>query len=342
MKGNGFFSVGLDEIHGVFELGLNEACLYLVYAAGTGGKNAETSWSIQALIRYTGVTRRRGEQAQQGLLKNGFTTRLKDGKHPRFKLTRSDESELVWLPNSFVTGVSDETPPLARIRQTGDVLLLRLIIDLYSVANIADEGGVPKDVVFLDYERERIADYAEFIVYGYRARQQSCYTTHPVVSPHTSDTQSKSPGADFFSRVRTLQELGLVYFVPTLFESNNGEVMFPLIDPFTRETIPAITGVVGELLPDIYDGINSTHDFVILLPRHFKEAVLNGIVVLHYRQNTSITTAGYAATKERIEQWSKLYKSMQCAISREYQGGIKGVSKESQGVFQGGINDRRN
>ena len=37
----------------------------------------------------------------------------------------------IWLPNEFVTGAAEETPPLELLRQSQDVMALRLAVDLY-------------------------------------------------------------------------------------------------------------------------------------------------------------------------------------------------------------------
>ncbi len=64
-------------------------------------------------------------QSTESLLRRGIIERSADGK---FSLP---EPQWIWLPNEFVTGAADETPPLELLRQSQDVMALRLVVDLY-------------------------------------------------------------------------------------------------------------------------------------------------------------------------------------------------------------------
>lgn len=343
MSDKGFFSVGLDEWHKVCGLGMNEACIYLVQACGTGKTNLDTSWSVHACCNYTGISRGRSKKAQENILNSGceLMTQTKAGKHPRFKFIRAEDTELVWLPKTFIMGAENESPPLERARQTGDVMLLRLLVDLYAATNIADEGGVHRDVIFGSFERRRIGSYAEFEIFGFKSKGLTCCTNHPIVKPHLLDPEEKDRGQDFFARISTLTDLGLFNFVPYLMESREGEVLFPLIDPFTGETVDLITGVSETVLGESFATHINTFDNVIAIPKHFKSVALTGILFPRYRQQTELNAAGYEQTRQKIETWSKVFGDLEHAISRIYQRKIKGVSKDNQGLHQRWIDEGR-
>lgn len=340
---SGFFAIGRDEWHRVCDLGVNEACIYMVQACGTGRTNLDTVWSVNACCKYTGISRRRAKKAQGNILNpdHSLLAQIKTGKHPRFRFERDENSELVWLPTAFVTGIKDESPPLERIRQTADPMLLRLTVDLYAVANIADEGGVPREVIFEGFKRERIASHAEFEIYGFRDAGKSCYSTHELVRPHVDETLEYRC-ADFFARIAILEKLGLFTYVPTLFEAKDGEVLFPLCDPFTGEEVNLSSESIQNLLPDEYMHHAAAYDYLVAVPKHFKSVELMGVLFPRYRQQTELTAAGYAKTKERVETWSQTFNNLECAISRVYQGNIKGISRDDQGLYQGGFNERKN
>ncbi|WP_461519853.1 hypothetical protein [Porticoccus sp.] len=335
-----FFAIGREEFHRVCELGMNAACLYLVQACGSGRDNIKTNWSRNALSTYTSISRSRAIAAQNLLL--GSTPPLirqtKKGKHPWFQFIRNDDSELVWLPTTFIVGAADETPPLECIRQTGDVMILLLAIDIYAETNIADEGGMPRTSFFREFKKTVIASRGAFEIYGFSGEPlYTCYHYHPIVKPHVKTNDGKARCADFFSRIGTLMSLGLFSFVPTVFESDEGAPLFPLVDPFSGDRAPSeILNFAFNSLPEEYEHVLDEHDFILAFPRHFTSVMVASVLVPKYRQHTSITAAGYAETRDRFDHWQHVYEQSKPvadeypAISREYQGHIKGYSRANQ------------
>ena len=53
----GFFQIDRRTWARVCDLGMNPAAAYLVQASGTGGDNRTTSWSTNAIEKYTGISR---------------------------------------------------------------------------------------------------------------------------------------------------------------------------------------------------------------------------------------------------------------------------------------------
>jgi hypothetical protein len=331
----GVFSVCLDVFYQAVDLGLNEACLYLVYARGTGRTNEESSWSNNALTKYAGVSRGRAIKAQARLLESGLVTKIKEGKHPRFKLLMSSDSELVWMPNEIITGTADELTIIARVRQASDPMLLRLLVDLYAKANIAEDGGVSSEVAFQGFSKKLIAEHKQFNVFGFTADCRSVYENNPAARPHIDLSLGRDERSElFFSRIRTLEDVGAIYFIPTLFDSEGGEVLLSLVDPFTQQEVLSLTKAAETMLPEEYEPAFCDHDYVLPIPRHLVSATIMGVIVLRYRQRTKLTKAGYAATQERVKNWSQILGTPEPAISRVYQGNLKGISRVIQGDFK--------
>lgn len=125
-----------------FDNPLNAACAYLVMLAGTGADNATTSWSARSFETYLGMRKSNGQKAIEGLCAAGLVTIEKTGKRPRYKLTDApgkdaEEDECIFLPNQLVTGFAGKPPLLRRLRETGDLAPLSLLIGLYT--NIQDD-----------------------------------------------------------------------------------------------------------------------------------------------------------------------------------------------------------
>jgi hypothetical protein len=324
----GFFGVSLDRFQAITdELGMNECCLYLIYCCGTGKSNVTTRWSVTALEKYTSISRRRGHKAALLLSECGYVTKTKGGQHPIHEIERDKDEESIWLPKSFVMGVGDEDSPLERIRQTDDHLVLRLCVDLYWRCDIANDGGVDQNLGCVLYDKKPLTTYKQFNVIGFNAAGKQM-TPCDLHSPHRDDS-SGNEYQPFWDRLQTLENLGLIYECPTLFDSHGGEPICPLINPFTELPITEINDLASQVLPNWFDVHKSVHEFTPLVLKHYQGVVMRGVYILRYRQQTAKTASGYAATMERIAKYIK------CT----YQGEIKEVSRRDQGSIKENIKE---
>lgn len=332
MSTGNFFSVELESFHAACELGMNEACLYLVMAMGTDRKGIKTSWSCNALQTRTSITKRKAKAAQQSLLGSGLIRQTKQGKHPHFEFVLQGDSEKVFLPSEFIDGAADEIPPLELMRQGGDVMALRLLVDLYSVTNFADDGGVQTDIVFFGYKSEKLSEVGEFAIWGFDQEQENVYSLRPAICCHvlgdaTRDLRLK----EFGPRLKAIQDLGLARFVPVLFDSDGGEIMHHLENPFTGESmVENAKWAAANLVENrLHFDCSDEHDLVLPILKHFRSPVVKGVLALKYRQKTQLTAAGYQITQERWQFYQTMYEHLQAECS--YQGYIKGISKVHQG-----------
>jgi hypothetical protein len=63
-----------------------EAVAYIVQARGTGRDNRTTTWSVESVERYTGISRHRAAAAVKNLQAKGFTRLLRGGTKPKYEL----------------------------------------------------------------------------------------------------------------------------------------------------------------------------------------------------------------------------------------------------------------
>ena len=320
-----FFAVAAHDFHFACELGMNQALAYLVCACGSGKDNATSKWSVNALHKYCGVSRLRGKAAFDGLLHNGLLKLKKGGKHPIYTIPKTNQDDWIWLPNALITGAVGETPPVERVRETSDVMILRLLVDLYGHAYIAEEGGVARSIVRVDYKRSLLVRRGEYAFYGFDRLPQTCFSNHEVVKPHLDSSRGDTMAQPFFERVRTLVTIGLLQWVPTLFDSPDGEVIYALQDPFSSDAAPHLESIARDLLAEMRPGLDSKHDQVAAVLSHFLNPVVFDVLVPRYRQKTRVTAQGFAASKAREEYWRAKFAALgssiqQGAISRLYQG----------------------
>src|SRR5690606_10633029 len=59
------------------------------------------------------------------------------------RMVDSEVPDYAWLPQTLVLGAAGERSPLCLLRETGDALLVRLLVDLYHRHELLDDGGLP-------------------------------------------------------------------------------------------------------------------------------------------------------------------------------------------------------
>jgi len=234
------------------------------------------------------------------------------------------------LPSEFVEGAAGEIPPLELMRQGGDVMALRFLIDLYSVTNFADDGGVQTDVIYQEYKAEKLAEVGELTIWGFDREVETAYPRCSAIRCHVSnDAKEERKLEKFWPRLKALQDLGLARFVPVLFDSEGGGIMHHLVNPFTGESMAEDVFAAASNLAEDRLYIDTYHDLVIPILKHIRKPVVKGVLALKYRQKTQLTAAGYQATQERWQYYQAMYEHLKTECS--YQGCIKGTSRVVQG-----------
>lgn len=82
----GFFAVDGNVWGRVTRLGANHGAAYLVLARGTGPDNRTSSWSVNAIETYTGLSRGRARDTLRQLQDAGFVVETRGGTFPRYDL----------------------------------------------------------------------------------------------------------------------------------------------------------------------------------------------------------------------------------------------------------------
>lgn len=271
------------------------------------------------------------------------------------------ESQWIWLPNEFVTGAADETPPLELLRQTQDEKALRLVVDLYREQNLREDGGVDRRITWIEHERFEVGQQGQFTVWGFREGRQFVHWTD-TTRPHRRNKKDlterekedgENPGVDFFARMHILTDLGLVEWVTYLVESDGpeAEIIHPLAisnsDPRCLENMlgkAANDAGLEKLTEGQIGRAESKGLFLVPVPRHLSRVTVIGIARLRYRPKTSMTSAWWGELQNRSEQYIRKYAEMsgpnplpqrpdRLATSRGVQGDIKDASKGYQRIF---------
>lgn len=335
-RGSGFFVLG----HGIWNQlwsvptsnRLSLIITYLVLLAGTGSDHRLTKWSAKACEDHVGLGKPRAKRAIEELIaseliaRTAASTRLK----PQYELlTTPMEDEPIFLPIALITGLTGEASMLRRVRETGDVLVLRMLIDLYGLIALDATHGVP-----LEYLRSgaapdgqptarKLAEIGAYKVWGitpgsWRGAQGDW------TSPHYSQ-KAKKPGSweTFWSRLDLLKQIGAIWHDPWLFdgEALDAEPIMPLdasgfyfvSDPddeakLTRLALDASRSLVGDEREYLFD---SGAEFFVPLMAHHQTPAYREIIKLRVEADTPGRRSSWKKRRTLIEQRLQAFAQLQ-------------------------------
>jgi hypothetical protein len=241
------------------------------------------------------------------------------------------EPMAVWLPNTLVDGAADEVPPLELIRQTRSASALRLLIELYAVQFLPIYGGVPRDMVQVQFERAEIGQQGPFVVWGFKPKHWKSKAKHMTCSDKFacqffSESTRQIDGrrldagwdASFWSAVNTLKDVGLIEQVGLLLDGDDAEaeIIHPYAidvgEPAERELTDAAVKAAramitqGQLSWAIKEGY---YPRLVPVPRHIAVTMVE-VIRLKYRPHTKATAAWYAQMCQMTGEYLCRYRAL--------------------------------
>ena len=239
-------------------------------------------------------------------------------------LVTAQEPDWIWLPNDLVTGATNETPPLELVRQTQDVMTLRLLVDLYHAQNLREDGGVRRTHISQQYKRFEVGRQAEFMVWGFRYESGWVKWTQLTRCHHREELTEqeieagKNQGVDYFRREQQLTNLGLIEWVPMLVESDDleAENIHPLgwcsSDSLEDQIGQAAHAAGASMLTERQCewAIEENELHLVPVPRHIANVRVIGIARLRYRPHTKATSAWWAEHIDKGQRYLERYQAI--------------------------------
>jgi hypothetical protein len=195
-----------------------------------------------------------------------------------------------------VTSAAAETSPIELVRQGQDVMTLRLLVDLYHAQNLRDDGGISRKITCEEYERVKVGQQGPFDVWGFESISLYVNWVGPAVChrrAELTDAEEKAgenPAVDFFRRMGQLVDLGLIEWIPHLFESDkpDGEIIHALGIAGSGSLEDSIGPAAHEaglaMLNDQQRQYVDSHGpQLVPVLRHFANVQMIGIARLRYR-----------------------------------------------------------
>ncbi len=273
------------------------------------------------------------------LVTRGFVKRTESGG---FEESPRDDATSVWLPNELVDGVNGNPSPVELVRQTGDVMALRLLVDLYEWHRLDEWCGVDPRTLRERYEEKfRHAVGAVFVIASMPAELTGDNALLPLFAPHIErDTKGNPVREDgrikaplFWSRLGVLQRCRLVRFVPHVIDGDRavvypcaaktvgsdrrgepaetriGEAAFRAAERILGEGTEEHTAffdVFMEEGPDLR-GRPAEDGVAFIVPRHMEKASVIGIARLTFRPKTQATARWLSELAQTAEHWEGVF-----------------------------------
>lgn len=239
----------------------------------------------------------------------GYLTMAADGS---YTLPAPRKLQMVWMPKELVDGAVGERPPVERVRRARDAQAFRLLVDLYSIQDLAEHGGIERRHLQRKFSRETASATGQYQLWSFRYDNEYVSWSDPLRAHRREPTaeevkQGKNAAVDFFDRLGVLKDAGLIEWVYYLAEDDSDDAM--LIHPVAVERQggldwAAFESVVGNFAIRAALALHSDADyktedcaklFEEYAPKHFllaaerllRKVQLFGVPRLRYRAKTT-------------------------------------------------------
>ena len=245
---------------------------------------------------------------------------------------KSTAPDPIWLPNTLVTGTTrGEDSPVRRLKCAGDIWTLRLLVDLYHIQNLRDDGGVSPLVLREKFDQAVVGEQGLFRIWGFRRVNKMLWWNGPLLA---QKRREKEPDKDhpIWDSIQRLGEHGLITFVPHLWDNLPDSGQAEIIHPY------GIAGIGGEEL-EIRVGMAANEAGLAMLstfkrqkaeadgyecfapiPRTIPNVHMVGAARLRYRPHTGRTGEWFkeltTGLPEYVARYERLAEQGSCAEYR--------------------------
>lgn len=215
--------------------------------------------------------------------------------NPDLLASADERPDWVWLPNTLIDPIQGRASPIEQIRQSQDIALLRLFIDLYHDHSLSFDGGVPSKLLVKTYKRFKVVDDGPLT--GWRFEHDSYQSDGDAAFYAAFVADSPAGGNErFFEAIEELRNLGLITFVEHLFEGDGeeAEVIHPFAKPLPGRDVTEAEGELYEAAARAGEtmarGIQLEEgQAVVPVPSHIKKVMMRGVCRLRHRPHTTVT-----------------------------------------------------
>ena len=242
---------------------------------------------------------------------------------PQYRLPHvSLDEEPIFLPIQLVTGFKGESSVLRRVRETGDAMVLRMLVDLYGLVDVDATYGVPIENLCLGFkdgsgvrklsETGVHALWAVELGQNYQAKGEWC-------TAHNDARRKGQEWEPLWERLKRLRDVGALWFEPWLFESAavDAEPMFPVdfgvlykgVDDDEASALSRLLMQIAERMTEGREYLleNASSDIVVPLPLHHQTPALRGVAKLRIEPDSPGCRMAYGKRSAVIADCTAAY-----------------------------------
>jgi hypothetical protein len=239
---------------------------------------------------------------------------------------KEGHENLIWLPNTLVTGTKNGEPsPVTRLRSRGDLWALRLLVDLYHSHNLSADGGISRLILRDHYKRQRYGERGRHIVWGFSKQLGDATPGHQSVDAfweYATIATGKYDGSKnkIGETIRALEVMGLIVVIPHLVENSSpisepmhGFGLYRVGEPIEQELATAADQAGRYIIGDqrlhtakAVDGVDALVPVWDTQP----DVQMVGIYRLTYRPQTKLTADWYRRISVSAGEWLEIYRRL--------------------------------
>jgi hypothetical protein len=263
----------------------------------------------------------RAKVAIDELIGHGFVARTDSATklHPQYRLQPIPlDSDPIFLPVALVTGIGTEASMLRRVRETGDALLLRMLVDLYGLVQLDATFGVPvsalSETAPKDYPARKVFEIGIHSIWALRLSGGSKSASGDWAVRHRAKSHSKD-GAweDFWTRVGVLEKIGAIWYEPWIFDGAevDAEPLFPvdfaaLYHRVEGDDVAQLTSTMLDAAANLSEERNNlldrySLDMLVTLAQHRRAPGIRGVARMRIEADTPGRRLSYYKRRTQIE-----------------------------------------
>ena len=317
---------------------LNLVTAFIVILAGTGSDHQLSKWSAKACEQHTGMGKPRAKVAIVELIEHGFVAHSERSTklYPQYRLPPIPlDSDPIFLPVAMITGIEAEASMLRRVRETGDPLLLRMLVDLYGLVQLDATFGVPitalSETPPTDYPSRKVFELGVHSVWAMRLGGSKT-AKGAWASYHRTESRSNDKAwEDFWPRVAMLEKIGAIWYEAWIFDSDepDAEPLFPVdfaalyhqgegddVTQLTRTMLDAAANL-SEERSDLLGRYGL--DMLVTLAQHRRAPGIRGVARMRIEADTPGRRLSYYKRRTQIEIYEAGYTQIALdALRGEY------------------------
>lgn len=192
---------------------------------------------------------------------------------------------------------------LRRVRETGDALLLRMLIDLYGLVQLDATFGVSTAALSqnspVDYPARKVFEIGVHSIWALRLNGGNKSAAGEWVSPHCLESsKNEDCWVEFWSRIELLEKIGALWYEAWIFDSEDAdaEPLFPvdlgaIYYQSSRNDVSQLTYSMREAAATLSEGRNDlisrySNDILVTFAQHRRSPSIRGVAKMKIEADT--------------------------------------------------------